>query len=699
MNDSAGSASSHKKKKGVFSVFSIGRRCRMFYVIAVFLMATVVASCWLLGTSAAKHLTFSRRYRDAKTALLISSAIVAVGEEAVALSLGKPCSDVCGNLDAKLDALKKAGNKESFNLVLIQEYIEEGRGLYADQSATFKAAMLVYNRATFFMSDGLRVLMGKQADDGYAGQVGLLCILQTIISIFNRFTLQYPPLLARWGLEEYREYVARAASEYMFPTCAPYLPGVSSIDVVGLLAEGPKVTGVPPLTYGSIPELKEAAFQRSIRELADLAEAYNQKTRDYWQKQMVKLSVIIALSTLSALIATVSLCFMPYFIASRGSRSDAAIEAQYHKVDSKAKLIPQFAHYISTLKGENHLHAFLKDSFLCKIEGFVDRVRPLIPQTCFGDVEGVAFTDTGEVAQARDEAGLGGVGASNAAAGSEDEHRVLELRGDVGLQVAFGTFMCVSVSACVKQGKKTSNEEQVNRLVAAVEEIVNARHGVVHSIAGDYIFVAWNVVRPCYSSEVNGFLSALELAHRFHNNLDDVSISLSSSPAIAGNFNANAQLTSVVLGPGQARCEKLEMLNAYLGTCIAMDEAVARKISGITLSVQNVCVVPAAVYRCVTGLEKGPYDIAYAVYPSALKERHKAWVSAFRDFPSLLLAKKVDEVMDQVVAFKNTYLQRRPAGKGGDGVSDPCEMTKTVDYWITFLSRVKLRYRSKDATI
>lgn len=278
--------------------------------------------------------------------------------------------------------------------------------------------------------------------------------------------------------------------------------------------------------------------------------------------------------------------------------------------------------------------------------------------------------------------------------------------------VAHSSAAGLSAASHLRPDKAATSEERqhaltvrMRSLVTAVEEVVSARRGVVHSIAGDFIFVSWNIVAPCRDSEVSGFTAALQLARRFGDSVGGISISLSASPVIAGNFDANGQRTPVILGPAHARCEKLEMLNYHLGTRITLDEAVARGIRGAPLLVQDVCVMLAAVYRCGVDAEKGPFQIAYGVYPSAVRDRHTAWVSMFREFPTMLLAGRVDEMLGLIAAYRTTHLRAatvRPGGSAGqrsasaDAHSDLKELAKTTELWDVFLSNIKARGCFKD---
>lgn len=229
------------------------------------------------------------------------------------------------------------------------------------------------------MFDTLREHLGSGADAGDAAQAGLLCVLQSIIPIFDHYVLQYLAVLPRWGLDQYLTYVGSSHSNYAAPSCASFFPGMPLPDVSSLMAAAGTVANEPSVTADYIPAVDLEGVKKAAMALGDQSRHHSASARAYWQSQVATLNIIISLSAAIAVISVAALALMPYFLASKTTGGDFTAHYQFRAVEDRAKLIPQFVHYISTLRGDKSVRAALRGTFLCKIETFVNRVHPPHP--------------------------------------------------------------------------------------------------------------------------------------------------------------------------------------------------------------------------------------------------------------------------------------------------------------------------------
>lgn len=672
-----GGAQKPKYPVEIFKKWSVA-----FYVIYLLLFVSLIASVFVLGFCGDRLSTARMQAKYIETAVSITSAAVAVSREFFLLSSGEVLSDIRHHVDDSLNKIKKGAGKLGLSITDVRSSVEQGRAIMGSETAEkVVTAFEDYNNAAWRLSEALRPAFAKLAKDGFIPHASLFCVLSNAIHLYQRYTLLIPSVLPGWGLPEYIRYTGSLYEPSIIGECSAYLSGLDESFLVDLAGRSQKLQVRPALSLPAEIDAATTNLLMTYETLAGEVETQGALIISYLKGRRQHMTNIVWLASVSAAVVLFFLVTMPICILPSMAQSRQDIQRQYDKIEGKTKIVVQLLPLIATLKMDSNLHFYVRDCFLAKIEGFMTRVRPYIMQTCFGDVEGVLFSNDGGISQIRGDEGDGH--------SAEDEQRSMQLRTELGLQVAFGTFLCVATASHVPMSDTLSDEQyqtflhaRMERIISEVECAAEKTRGVVHNIAGDYIFVTWGITSSCRSAEMNALQAALRLM-RIGPELNGLSIGISQSPIITGNIESGGRISSIFCGPAVSKCEILESLNAYHGTSLMFDEGVATKVNALA---NNYCVVPIALYRWKEKRTSG-YEVAYTIYNTPLLKLNRSWINIFKEFPMMLSENRTSEMLEMVNEYKRAYISVNETGGSGQ----PPEIAKTIDYWLLFLTRYQNR--------
>eukprot|EP00796_Vickermania_ingenoplastis_P003914 gene3914-2782_t len=535
----------------------------------------------------------------------------------------------------------------------------------------------------------LETQISLQVNPEYAAQVGLECISQQVQQLYFHTAFLTDVVYKDWDKVAYYTFSGLTYNELAFPDCTGYFSEAKTYSFQEIINNAPTTSAEPLLKalYTSSP-LSADAVEIALNDLEVEVNAVADAVETYWRNQL-KQSTIISIAALVALVLTASFMIMSPFFYTRGltMNSSKSVET-FQQVDNRSKVLAVNAVNIIALKEDPKLLHFLEGTFLVKFIGFIRRARPFIQQTAFGDIENVVLSsaDNGlsgnfvveSSSSGNRAAAHGGDGVSN-----EDDQRAQELRSETGLQVTQGTVLCLSRSGIVyddrekEHGGLRERTMALNKAIVLFENVANIHHGAIHTITDRFVFMTWNVTSSCPEHELEALTAALEIANALRNVVQGVSMTVASSLLLAGTVEAVDDRTVMICGPAMLTCEKMQALNRYHGTTIVMDKSVASKAFSLNIPGCDYCSVPLSLYR-PDGRSTTP-QVAYGLFPCRLTEPLKAWITQFKEFPMLMEAHRIQEMLDIVEEYKRTYAGSVIAGRDGSTVT----MDRTVNFWTT----------------
>eukprot|EP00796_Vickermania_ingenoplastis_P003916 gene3916-2784_t len=539
------------------------------------------------------------------------------------------------------------------------------------------------------VTEQVQALTVKQVDQTYTAQTGLICVSEQVNQLFSHNSLLLPQIIKEWGQTQIQLFYGSAYDQMIFPDCTGYLSAAKDFSFEPVILNGPTISSGAKLTqkYQKSP-LTSPVIVAALDALASTIAATEKSAEEYWQSQKQQSLLSTVFSLISTCLMGTILLLMPFFYTRGNMEVDNGLLARYGTVESAIKILTVHAVNLTALTEDPKLLHFLEGTFLVKFIGFIRRARPFIQQTAFGDIENVVLSsaDNGLSGNFVVESGSsgnraaahGGDGVSN-----EDDQRAQELRSETGLQVTQGTVLCLSRSGIIhEEGERHQCGldawiRTMNQVVGVFESASNARHGAVHSITDRFVFMTWNVTSSCPEHELEALTAALEIANALRNVVQGVSMTVASSLLLAGTVEAADDRTVMICGPAMLTCEKMQALNRYHGTTIVMDKSVASKAFLLNIPGCDYCSVPLSLYR-PDGRSTTP-QVAYGLFPCRLTEPLKAWITQFKEFPMLMEAHRIQEMLDIVEEYKRTYAGSVIAGRDGSTVT----MDRTVNFWTT----------------
>jgi class 3 adenylate cyclase len=535
--------------------------------------------------------------------------------------------------------------------------------------------------------------------------LGLLCLGSHLHRLAAPLHYMSDYVRPSWQKDQYLAFLGSLDEE----PCGELLPETLLTDEEwSLLQSAPGLIGAPnPATYNPVIISRNAedltargqAWAKLFQHTAGLAlDAFDDNLRDA--------RIALGTSCAACVLVVVMLGFAPFLSRNTDSaRSD--IRNIFRTIEATVKLMSKYIqvlHSCSVREGEwtqlqnsgpgpgraggnGALTAgegrYSGTRFLWRVIEFVQRVRPYLSQSSFGDIENVPITgQSGMVVHS------GSVRMDAAAAAQAiRELRLRDLRPDMGMQIVAGTVMCLSLAPFHREADAMGDDatqdlvrNRMSAFIGAVERCVNGTTGVIHSVCGDNLIALWNVTSSTSSPRVAAIHSALQLVKSSTASSSaaaaagqaqlppdtTISIGITQSFLLAGNIEIGNRKQLAVCGPAIALAEKLEGCNAAHRTSIMVDQGCAEAISTVVIADVDFAVRPVVLIKLKE--DSDDFVTGYAVYAHRIRqERLKAWNALFKDLGAKLQSGALVEVLLEVEEYTKKHAEVSAAGGAQGG--------------------------------
>lgn len=653
-------------------------RLEKLYVLYLLQMVLLLCICIACGVTFGYNVSelshINNVIYDAETRKLLTSCLILLSYQPVYFGTEAASASANANLISMIGELENR-NRVDINFDELYENLDEmfqyGTVNSVDEKfEALKALQTLALQLTYVRSSSTN----RNFNPSYIYFIGLDCVAKQLYQSYFYNALLQSSVYPLWNATDYLLYSGFQYNRLTVPDCSEYISVENDLSV--LLQGAASLSSTPTFTpqYVQSP-LQEADILASLAKLEVEVKQSENTADNYYQKQFMNSSLITFYSLVGMLLCCCFAAFSPLFFT-KGLQRHTETLRRYKKLEGNLRFLSVYSSSIATLKDTQLLYHVFFGTFLLKLIGFMGRARPFIPQTAFGDIESIVVSSADNWTIIGNNVSEGGLTHT-----SEDEHSAQELRTEVGLQLALGTAMCVSI----KDFFTYSDPEKVgcalardmSAAVGLIERVASSHNGVIHSVSFRYIFIVWNVNSSCAHHELEALYTALEIVSLFDGHNDEISICIASSLLVAGTVEESVQRAVMVCGPAMLFCQKTQPLNRYHNTSIVMDKNVASKVFSLNIAGEEYCAVPISLYRVKPNRQD--YQVVYGLLNSRLTEPLKAWSNVFKGFPSWLATSSLAEMQAALQEYRKTFLRSTEVYSGSITLS--C----TVEFWETLL--------------
>lgn len=650
----------------------------VLYVAQIVLLVCIAIVCAIsFGYNVSNFSHVNTVIYDSKTCNLLTSCVLLLSYQPVFFGTEAASASANEKLISLVDELEHR-KRVGINFVEFRENMDVmfEYGPLDTVEDSFKA-LRALEVLTLRLTHARSMITNRNFNPSYVFFIGYQCVAKQLYQTYFSNALLQKVVYPLWGSSEYALYSGFVYNNLSFPHCSRYLSGP---DKLVIFAEsGCSLSGAPSLApqYVKSP-LGESDILLSLEMLEVEINQLQSLVTDYYDMQLLE-SSLITMYSLAGLILSCCFAALSPFFFTKGFQRHTETLRRYKKLEESLRFLIVYSSSIATLKDEQRLYHIFFGTFLLKLVGFMGRARPFLPQTAFGDIESIILSSS-------DNWTIEGISASEGVLShtSEDEHGTQELRTEVGLQLALGTVMCVSIkkiftdSDIENVGSKLCTD--MSSAVGLIERIANSHHGAIHSISSRYVFIVWNINSSCAHHEVEAITTGLEIISLLDRRSGEISISIGSSLVVAGTVEESLQRTVIICGPAMVFCQKAQLLNRYHRTSIVLDKRVASKVFSLSIAGEEYCAVPISLFRIHA--DKAEYQVAYGLFNSRLTEPLKAWSNIFKRFPSWLDGSSLIEMQTVIREYRMTFLNST------DRYSS-VTLDSTVEFWETMVHALK----------
>lgn len=660
------------------SIFRLEKDLVLYIAQIVLLFCIAVACAVSFGFNAKELSIVNTAIYNVETNRLLSSCVVLLSRQPLYFGTEAASASANEELISKLETLE---NRKELDL--------DFKELHENLDICFEYGPKETDEDNFIALKALNIITSQLAyasslkstqdlNPSFFSLIGFLCVARQLYEVYFYNAAMQSGVFSLWNANEYYNYAGLTFNNLTFMNCSTYV-----FDVLGFLpiAEGaPSLSKIPTFTF---QYTKSPLLEDSIATALDTLDAEmiaSQSTvKNYFSSERLHSYFLVIYSLIGMIVCFCFAALSPLFFI-KELRRDTETLRQYKKLEKSLRLLSLYGSSIAVLKDEQRLFHYFCGTFLLKLVGFMKRARPFIPQTAFGDIESIIMSSTDNLHMSSNS-----VFGEALAHVSEDEHETPELRTEVGLQVAVGTVMCITIKGFQKnyEDDKTNSQlcSEMSNIVGLIEQIVSSHHGAIHSVLLRYIFIVWNINSSCLHHEMEALSTALDVVRLLDGRGSEVYISIASSLVSAGTIEEATQRAVMICGPAMLFCQKTQALNRYHKTSIVVDKQVASKVFSLNVAGNEYCAVPISLYRSMG--KKREFKVVYGLFNSRLTEPLKAWTNTFKEFPRWMLESSLVEIREAVREYRKTFstsIAEYP---------DTLPLMFTIDFWETLLEALQ----------
>ncbi|CUE67254.1 Hypothetical protein, putative [Bodo saltans] len=342
-------------------------------------------------------------------------------------------------------------------------------------------------------------------------QLGFLCLGSHLHRLAAPIHYMSDYVRPSWGTDQYLAFLGSLDEE----PCGELLPETLLTDEEwNLLQSAPGLIGAPnPATYNPVTISRNAADLIARGQAwATLFQRTGGMSLKAFDDDLRDARVALGTSCAACVLVVVMLVFAPILSRNTDSaRSD--IRNIFRTIEATVKLMSKYIqvlHSCSVREGEwtqlqnsgqgssgkaagsgaltSGEGRYSGSRFLWRVIEFVQRVRPYLSQSSFGDIENVPITGQSGMVVHSNSVRMDAAAAAQAIR----ELRLRDLRPDMGMQIVAGTVMCLSLAPFHREADAMGDDatqdlvrNRMSAFIAAVERCVNGTTGVIHSVCGD----------------------------------------------------------------------------------------------------------------------------------------------------------------------------------------------------------------------